>query len=75
MPVKPPQATPVRGFGLGTKKATQTLPVRTLIVDTDAPLGSNAFEESVRRACLAAKAAEQLEMEQKDDEQNVRDIE
>jgi hypothetical protein len=66
MAIKTPQAAPVRGFGLRTNKSTETLPVRTLIVDTDAPLGSNAFEESVRHACLAAKAEDQrrLEVEQ-----------
>jgi len=72
MPIKTPQATPVRGFGLGTKKSTDTLPVKTLIVDTEAEFGSYEYERAVIAATLAAKQAEQAELQ---DKQNARDIE
>ena len=49
-------------FGLNTKKSSGTLPVRT--VEVDAPLGSHGYEESVRRACCAAKAKEQRMLEE-----------
>lgn len=49
-------------FGLNTSRSSGSLPVRTLEVDEIAPLGTNAFEESVRLACVAAKCAEQEEL-------------
>jgi len=49
-------------FAQSTSRSSGSLPVRTIEVDEVAPLGSNAFEESVRRACLAAKRAEQEEL-------------
>jgi hypothetical protein len=42
-------------FGLNTSRTSGSLPVRTIEVNETAPLGSNAFEESVRLACIAAK--------------------
>lgn len=59
MPIKPPQAAPVTGFRFGTKKATETLPVRTLIVNTAAKFGSYEYERAVIAAALAAKQEEQ----------------
>jgi hypothetical protein len=50
-------------FGLNTSRSSGSLPVRTIEVDDLAPLGTNAFEESVRLACLAVKQAEQNELE------------
>ena len=66
MPIKTPQAAPIQGFGLGTKKATETHPVKVINVDSDAKFGTVAYEEAVRLACLAAKAEDQrrLEVEQ-----------
>ncbi len=46
-------------FGLNTNKLSGALPVRTVEVDSEEPLGSNGYEESVRLACRAAKAEEQ----------------
>ena len=69
MPIKMPQASPVIGFGLGTKKATETLSVRIITVDTDAEFGSFEYERAVIAAALAAKAKEQAEFQ---DKQNVR---
>jgi hypothetical protein len=51
-------------FAQSTSRSSGSLPVRTVEVDEIAPLGSNAFEESVRLACLAAKRAEQEELAQ-----------
>jgi hypothetical protein len=64
MPIKVPQASPVIGFGLKTKKSSEALPVRTIEVNTDAPFGSFAYELAVTAACLAAKAKEQAELQQ-----------
>jgi hypothetical protein len=50
-------------FAQSTSRSSGSLPVRTIEVDEIAPLGSNAFEESVRLACVAAKFAEQEELE------------
>ena len=51
-------------FGLNTNKSSGALPVRTVEVDSDDPLGSSGYEESVRRACRAAKAEEQRMLEE-----------
>ncbi|MGA9484409.1 MAG: hypothetical protein WBV48_21005, partial [Candidatus Acidiferrales bacterium] len=40
------------------------LPVRTVEVNSEEPLGSHGYEESVRRACCAAKAEEQRMLEE-----------
>ena len=50
-------------FAQSTNRSSGFLPIRNLEVDTDAPLGSNAFEESVRLVCIAVKRAEQIELE------------
>jgi hypothetical protein len=50
-------------FGLNTSRSSGGLPVRTIEIDEIAPLGTNAFEESVRLDCFAAKRAEQIELE------------
>jgi hypothetical protein len=50
-------------FGLNTSRSSGSLPVRIIEVDEIAPLGTNAFEESVRLACVAAKRAGQEELE------------
>jgi hypothetical protein len=50
-------------FGLNTSRSSGSLSVRTVEVDEIGPLGTNAFEESVRVACVAAKRAEQYELE------------
>jgi hypothetical protein len=52
-------------FGVHTRKAMEALPVRTIFIETDAPLGSNAFDEAVRLACLKSKQAEQAELQDK----------
>jgi hypothetical protein len=51
-------------FGLNTKKSSGALPVRTVEVDSDDPLDSSGYEESVRLACRAAKAEEQRMLEE-----------
>ena len=51
-------------FGLNTNKSSGALPVRTVEVDSDDPLGSSGYEESVRLACRAAKAEEQRMLEE-----------
>ena len=51
-------------FGLNTNKSSGALPVRTVEVDSDEPLGSHAYEESVRLACRADKAREQRMLEE-----------
>ena len=51
-------------FGLNTNKSSGALPVRTVEVDSDDPLGSSGYEESVRQACRAAKAEEQRMLEE-----------
>ena len=51
-------------FGLNTKKVSGTLPVRTVEVNSEEPLGSHGYEESVRLACRAAKAEEQRTLEE-----------
>ena len=51
-------------FGLNTKKSSGTLPVRTVEVDSNEPLGSSGYEESVRLTCRAAKAEEQRMLEE-----------
>jgi hypothetical protein len=54
-------------FFQGTRKGSGSLSVRNVEVDVDETLlGSNAFEESVRLACLAAKRAEQNELEKEE---------
>ena len=50
-------------FALNVHRVSGSLPVRTIEVDEIAPLGTNAFEESVRLACIAVKHAEQIELE------------
>ena len=51
-------------FGLNTNKSSGAFPVRTVEVDSDDPLGSSGYEESVRQACRAAKAEEQRMLEE-----------
>jgi hypothetical protein len=51
-------------FGVSAKKSSGALPVRTVEVESDEPLGSHAYEESVRLACRAAKAKEQRMLEE-----------
>ena len=46
-------------FGLNTNKSSGALPVRSVEVESDDPMGSHGYEESVRLACRAAKAKEQ----------------
>jgi len=76
MAIKTPHASPIRGFALGTKKSTQTLPVRTLIVNTDAPFGSDAYDRAVKAAALAEKKAAQWELaKERKENANARDIE
>jgi hypothetical protein len=51
-------------FAHNTHRASSGLPTRILAVDIDETLlGTNAFEESVRLACIAVKQAEQIELE------------
>lgn len=52
-------------FGVTTKKSSGALPVRTVEVESDDPLGSHRYEESVRLACRAAKAREQRMLEER----------
>jgi hypothetical protein len=39
-------------FAQSTNRSSGALPIRTIELDEIAPLGSNAFEESVRLACI-----------------------
>jgi len=51
-------------FVVNTNKSSGALPVRIVEVDSDDPLGSSGYEESVRLACRAAKAEEQRMLEE-----------
>jgi hypothetical protein len=48
---------------VSTNKATGVLPVRRIIVASDAPLGTKEFDDAVNVAAKAAKAKEQDELE------------
>jgi hypothetical protein len=50
-------------FALNTNRGSDTMSVRIVEVDTDALLGTNAYDFAVSAACIAAKRAEQEELE------------
>jgi hypothetical protein len=51
-------------FFQGTRKGTESLPIRILEVDIDeSRLGTNFFDEAVTAAAIAVKRAEQIELE------------
>jgi hypothetical protein len=50
-------------FGLNTARMSSSLPIRVIEVDPSAPLGTNAFDEQIQFVCVAAKRAEQAELE------------
>jgi hypothetical protein len=51
-------------FGLNTARMSSSLPIRVIEVEATAPLGTNAFDEQIQFVCVAAKRAEQAELEQ-----------
>lgn len=61
--IQSPSLIPSR-FGLNTNRSSGALPVRTVEVASDDPLGSSGYEESVRLACRAAKVEEQRMLEE-----------
>ena len=51
-------------FFQGTRKGTESLPIRILEVDIDESLlGTNFFDGAVTAAAIAVKRAEQVELE------------
>jgi hypothetical protein len=61
--IKTPPRIPSK-FGLRVNKSTETHPVKVVQVGSAAKFGTVAYEESVRLACLAAKAEEQRILEE-----------
>jgi hypothetical protein len=59
-------------FAQSTSRSSGALPIRTIEVDEIAPLNTNAFEESVRLACLVAKRAHQNELEKAEADRRVK---
>jgi hypothetical protein len=51
-------------FGLNVRRGSDSMTIRTVIVDVDdTEMGTNAFEEQVRLACVRANQAEQSVLE------------
>ena len=62
----------VTKIGLNTNSATESLPVRVITVDSDAPFGSDTHKRAVTAAALAVKRAEQARLEN-DAEEGIND--